>query len=65
MASWWTTSSPCCRRRSGTATLGEALVEVPDHAHCDELPSADHRHRDELIEIHRRDEADNSDEAPW
>jgi replication-associated recombination protein RarA len=63
--------------------LGEALVQVPDYAHCvhtragqelgrgltqwwdngaqvhDELPSADHRYRDELIEIHRRDEADN------
>lgn len=63
--------------------LGEALVEVPDYAHCvhtragqelgrglmqwwdngaqvrDELPSADHRYRDELIEIHRRDEAEN------
>jgi hypothetical protein len=63
--------------------LGEALVEVPDYAHCvhtragqelgrglmqwwdngaqvrDELPSADHRYREELIEIHRRDEADN------
>jgi hypothetical protein len=63
--------------------LGEALVEVPDYAHCvhtragqemgrglmqwwdngaqvrDELPEADHRYRDELIEIHRRDEAEN------
>jgi MgsA AAA+ ATPase C terminal len=63
--------------------LGEALVEVPDYAHCvhtragqelgrglmqwwdngaqvrDELPSADHRYRAELIEIHRRDEAEN------
>jgi hypothetical protein len=25
----------------------------------DELPSADHRYREELIEIHRRDEAEN------
>jgi replication-associated recombination protein RarA len=63
--------------------LGEALVEVPDYAHCvhtragqemgrglvqwwengaqvrNELPTADHRYRDELIEIHRRDEAEN------
>ena len=63
--------------------LGEALVEVPDYAHCvhtragqelgrglmqwwddgaqvrDELPSADHRYRAELIEIHRRDEAES------
>ena len=63
--------------------LGEALVEVPDYAHCmhtragqelgrglmqwwdngaqvrDELPSADHRYREELIEIHRHDEAEN------
>jgi hypothetical protein len=63
--------------------LGEALVEVPDYAHCvhtragqqmgrglmhwwhngaqvrDELPSADHRYREELIEIHRGDEAEN------
>lgn len=63
--------------------LGEALVEIPDYAHCvhtragqeqgrglmqwwengawlhNELPAADHRYRDELIEIHRRDEADN------
>jgi len=63
--------------------LGEALVEIPDYAHCvhtrvgqelerglmqwwdngaqvrDELPSADHRYREELIDIHRRDEAEN------
>jgi replication-associated recombination protein RarA len=63
--------------------LGEALVRVPDYAHCvhtragqelgrglvqwwengarvqDELPTADHRYRDELIEIHRRDETAN------
>ena len=63
--------------------LGEALVEVPDHARCvhtragqelgrglaqwwdngaqvrNELTSADHRYRDELIRIHRKDEADN------
>ena len=62
---------------------GEALVEVPDYAHCvhtragqelgrgliqwwdngaqvrDELPSTDHQYREELIEIHRRDEAEN------
>ncbi|GAA4469028.1 hypothetical protein [Phytohabitans houttuyneae] len=25
----------------------------------DELPTADHRYRDELIEIHRRDEMEN------
>jgi len=67
---------------------GEALVEVPDYAHCvhtragqelgrgltqwwdngagvrDELPSADHRYRDELIEIHRRDEAENGTAPP-
>ena len=66
--------------------LGEALVEVPDYAHCvhtragqelgrglmqwwdngaqvrDELPSADHRYRAELMEIHRRDEAENGTE---
>ena len=63
--------------------LGEALVEVPDYAHCvhtragqelgrglmqwwdngaqvrDELASADHRYREELIKIHRCDEAEN------
>ncbi|GAB3881080.1 ATPase AAA [Kibdelosporangium lantanae] len=67
--------------------LGEAVVEVPDHAHCvhtragqemgrglvqwwengaqvrDELPTADHRYRDELVEIHRRDEAENGTSA--
>jgi len=66
-----------------TLTRREALVEVPDYAHCvhtrvgqererglmqwwdngaqvrDELPSADHRYREELIDIHRRDEAEN------
>lgn len=30
----------------------------------DELPSADHRYRDDLIELHRRDEADNGTEPP-
>ena len=68
--------------------LGEALVEIPDYAHCvhtragqelgrglmqwwdngahvrDELPGADHRYRAELIEIHRRDEAENGTAAP-
>lgn len=68
--------------------LGEALVDVPDYAHCvhtragqqkgrglvqwwehgaqvrDELPSADHRHRDELIKLHRADEAENGTEPP-
>jgi hypothetical protein len=67
---------------------GEALVEVPDYAHCmhtragqelgrgpvqwwdngaqvrDELPAADHRYRDELIEIHRRDETENGTAPP-
>lgn len=68
--------------------LGEALVQVPDYAHCvhtrsgqergrglvqwwehgaqvrDELPSADHRYRDELIELHLQDEAENGTEPP-
>jgi hypothetical protein len=68
---------------SADVALGEALVEVPDDAHCvhtragqelgrglmqwwdngaqvrDELPSAEHRYREELIEIHRCDEAEN------
>ncbi len=68
--------------------LGEALVQVPDYAHCvhtragqeagrglvqwwekgaqvnDELPAADHRYRDELIAIPRRDEADNGTAPP-
>jgi replication-associated recombination protein RarA len=69
--------------------LGEALVEVPDYAHCvhtragqemgrgltqwwengahvrDESPAADHRYREELIEIHRRDEAVNGTAPRW
>jgi hypothetical protein len=68
--------------------LGEALVQVPDHAHCvhtragqekgrglvqwwengarvrDEFPGADHRYRDELIRLHREDEAENGTEPP-
>jgi replication-associated recombination protein RarA len=67
---------------------GEALVEVPDYAHCvhtrigqlegrglvqwwengarvrDELPSADHRYRDELLELHRADEEANGKAPP-
>jgi hypothetical protein len=31
----------------------------------DELPSADHRYRDELIEIHCRDEAGNGTVSRW
>lgn len=68
--------------------LGEALVEVPDYAHCvhtkagqlmgrglvqwwengaqvpDEVADADHQWRDELIAIHRDDEAKNGTEPP-
>jgi hypothetical protein len=41
--------------------LGRGLTQWWDNGAQlrDELPSADHRYRDELIEIHRRDEADN------
>jgi hypothetical protein len=77
------TSSEHAEWVAAKVALGEALVEVPDYAHCvhtragqelgrglmhwwdngaqvrDELPSADHRYRAELIEIHRRDEAEN------
>jgi hypothetical protein len=67
---------------------GEALVQVPDYAHCvhtrtgqlqgrglmqwwengakvrDELPAADHRYRDELLELHRADEEANGTAPP-
>jgi hypothetical protein len=67
---------------------GQALVQVPDYAHCvhtkggqlrgrgmvqwwengaqvaDELADADHHWRDELIAIHRDDEARNGSEPP-
>jgi hypothetical protein len=41
--------------------LGRGLMQWWDNGAQvrDELPSADHRYRDELIEIHRRDEAEN------
>jgi hypothetical protein len=41
--------------------LGRGLVQWWENGAQvrDELPSADHRYRDELIEIHRRDEAEN------
>ena len=51
----------CVHTRSGQE-LGRGLTQWwGDGATVrDELASADHRYRDELIEIHRRDEADNS-----
>jgi hypothetical protein len=41
--------------------MGRGLMQWWDHGAQvrDELPSADHRYREELIEIHRRDEAQN------
>jgi len=40
------------------------MIYYPNGAQVrDELPSADHRYRDELIEIHRRDEAENGTAA--
>jgi hypothetical protein len=41
--------------------LGRGLMQWWDNGAQvrDELPSADHRYREELIEIHRRDEAEN------
>jgi replication-associated recombination protein RarA len=50
----------CVHTRAGQE-LGRGLMHWWDHGAQlrDELPSADHRYRDELIEIHRRDEAEN------
>jgi hypothetical protein len=50
----------CVHTRAGQG-LGRGLTQWWDNGAQvrDELLSADHRYRDELIEIHRRDEADN------
>jgi hypothetical protein len=51
-------SSYTCRWRP---QLGRGLMQWWDNGAQvrDELPSADHRYRAELSEIHRRDEAEN------
>jgi MgsA AAA+ ATPase C terminal len=50
----------CVHTRAGQE-LGRGLMQWWDNGAQvrDELPSADHRYREELIEIHRRDEAEN------
>ena len=50
----------CVHTRAGQE-LGRGLMQWRDNgvAVRDELPGADHRYREELIEIHRRDEAEN------
>lgn len=50
----------CVHTRAGQQ-LGRGLVQWWENGALvqDELPTADHRFRDELIEIHRRDEAAN------
>jgi hypothetical protein len=50
----------CVHTRAGQE-LGRGLMQWWDDGAQvrDELPSADHRYREELIEIHRRDEAEN------
>jgi hypothetical protein len=82
------TSSEQADWATAQVVRGEALVQVPDYAHCvhtragqeqgrglmqwwehgarvrDESPGADHRYRDELIRLHREDEADNGTEPP-
>jgi hypothetical protein len=50
----------CVHTRAGQE-LGRGLMQWWDNGAQvrDELPSADHRYREELIEIHRRDEAEH------
>ena len=55
----------CVHTRAGQE-LGRGLMQWWDNGAQvrDELPSADHRYRAELIEIHRRDEAENGTAPP-
>jgi replication-associated recombination protein RarA len=55
----------CVHTRAGQEQ-GRALVQWWENGARvrDELPGADHRYRDELIKLHREDEADNGTEPP-
>jgi hypothetical protein len=55
----------CVHTRTGQE-LGRGLLHWWENGARvrDELPSADHRYRAELIEIHRRDEAENGTAPP-
>ncbi len=55
----------CVHTRAGQEQ-GRGLVQWWEHGAQvrDESPGADHRYRDELIKLHREDEADNGTEPP-